>query len=422
MREILVRCRGAELLPLSALTPLQGDLKALSREDHEKLKASLLENGFLFPFFVWRSEDKNYFIDGTQRDRVLRELMKDADVKVPDLFPVAFIEAKDRNEAARLILLQSSAYGKISHDSLSTYLRENEIDFSSLVSQLDLPDVNLTAFHNEFMTGQLPEGQTDPDDVPAPPAEAVTKPGDLWLLGSHRLLCGDATNATDVQKILGGLTPKMIFTDPPWNVAIGQDSNPRHRQREGLQNDDLGEDFQSFLHGWTAACLPALEGDLYCVMGSREWPAIDSALRNAGMHWSGVIAWVKESFVLGRSNYHHRFEPIWYGWPEKGRSSYDGGRDQDNVWEFPRPKVSEEHPTMKPVDLVSKAVQNSSRPDDLVFDPFLGSGSTLIACQVTGRACAGLEISPTFCDVIVKRWEEFTGQKARREESSALVA
>jgi len=207
----------------------------------------------------------------------------------------------------------------------------------------------------------------------------------------------------------------MLFTDPPWNVAIGGDNNPKHRQRPGLKNDDLGADFGSFLQAWAKAVLPCIEGDIYCVMGCGEWPTIDAALRGAGIHWSATIVWVKDMFVLGRSNYHRRFEPIWYGWPEKGRSSFRGGRDLDDVWEVPRPRKSDEHPTMKPVDLVVRAVNNSSRRGDLVLDSFGGAGATLLACETLKRRCAMIELEPGYCDVIVKRWEMATGKKAERE-------
>lgn len=255
--------------------------------------------------------------------------------------------------------------------------------------------------------------------VPAAPKVAITKKGDLWKLGDHRLLCGDSTKVEDVARLMGKERARMIFTDPPWNVAIGKDSNPKHRQREGLENDDLGQDFGEFLQGWAGACLPYLSGDIYCVMGCGEWPAIDTALRGNGMHWSATIIWVKDVFVLGRSNYHRRFEPIWYGWPDDAKSSFNGERNQDDIWEYARPKVSEEHPTMKPVELVARAIQNSSFPKDVVMDPFLGAGSTVIAAQAAGRRCFGLEISPNFCDVIVQRWQEATGAKAEREPVEA---
>ena len=210
--------------------------------------------------------------------------------------------------------------------------------------------------------------------MPAPPDEATTKPGDLWILGDHRLLCGDSTKPEHVARLMEGATARMLFTDPPWNVGIGQDSNPRHRQRPGLQNDSLPpEAFRAFLDGFVGAIKEHVTGDFYCVLGASEWPTLDSALRGHGYHWSATIIWVKDTFVLGRSKYHRRYEPIWFGWHTAGKSSFGDARNLDDVWEVPRPKRSEEHPTMKPVELVIRAIQNSSLAGDLVVDPFGGS-------------------------------------------------
>ena len=289
-------------------------------------------------------------------------------------------------------------------------------DLRSLGVDLDLlgfSDADLS----KWLGGQPQKGLTDPDDVPDVPEEPVTKLGDLWLLGEHRLLCGDSTNPSSIERVLDGKKARMMFTDPPWNVAIGLDSNPRHRQREGLKNDDLApEEFQAFLDGFITAVSPHVEGDIYCVLGASEWPRLDASLRSHGYHWSATVIWAKDSFVLGRSKYHRRYEPIWFGWHSRGKSSFQGRRDLDDVWEVPRPKRSEEHPTMKPVELVARAVVNSSRAGDLVFDAFGGSGSTLIACEQHGRKAALVEIDPGYCDVIVRRWEGFTGGKAERLE------
>ena len=155
------------------------------------------------------------------------------------------------------------------------------------------------------------------DEVPEPPKDPLTKPGQLFGLGRHRLLCGDSTHAADLSRLMAGAKARMMFTDPPWNVGIGLDSNPRHRQRPGLANDDLPpEQFQAFLEGFISAARPHIEGDIYCVLGACEWPRLDATLRQQGYHWSATVIWVKDHFVLGRSKYHRRYEPIWYGWHE----------------------------------------------------------------------------------------------------------
>ena len=281
-------------------------------------------------------------------------------------------------------------------------------------------DLSLTGFSSDDLQRLLApagtEGLTDPDDVPEAPDEAVTKPGDVWQLGRHRLVCGDSTDSEVISRLMDGTTARMMFTDPPWNVAIGQDANPRHRQREGLANDDLSAaDFRALLDGFLASAATHVTGDVYCVLGASEWPTLDAAMRQAGYHWSATIVWVKDMFVLGRSKYHRRYEPIWYGWRDGGSSSFNGRRDLDDVWEIARPKRSEEHPTMKPVELVRRAVEASSQPGDAVLDPFGGAGSTLIAAEQTGRTAYLSELEPHFCNVIVRRFEEFSGTRAERE-------
>lgn len=386
------------LMKLSELQSAPYNPRTISEQALDGLKHSIRRYGLVQPI-VWNKRTGN-IVGGHQRVLAMQqEGVNEANVVVVDL---SEIEEKTLNVTLNNKVIEgdfTSGLGDILGD-----IREALPDAYS--------DLQLDGLF-ESLSGMLNEGkEVVEDEVPETPAEPITKPGDLWTLGKHRLLCGDSTNALDVQRVLDGQHPTMMFTDPPWNVAIGKDSNPRHRQREGLVNDDLGADFSTFLHAWTAACLPVLDGDLYCVMGCGEWPAIDKSLRDAGMHWSATIVWVKDAFVLGRSKYHRRFEPIWYGWSSRKQSSFIGGRDQDDVWEFKRPKVSEDHPTMKPVGLVARGVQNSSKPGDLVFDPFGGSGTTLLACQQLDRRAALIEIDPRFCDVIIKRWENATGGKA----------
>lgn len=294
-----------------------------------------------------------------------------------------------------------------------------------LLQELDTGDfdMELTGFDFENLERLLTsfadaDAEVEEDDVPEVPVDPITKVGDLWLLGKHRLLCGDATSPEDVGRLMADRSASMMFTDPPWNVGIGQDSNPKHRQRQGLANDSLPpEEFQRFLDGFVSAVSPQVSGDVYCVLGASEWPRLDATLRTHGFHWSATVIWVKDTFVLGRSKYHRRYEPIWYGWAEGSKSSFCARRDLDDVWEVPRPKRSEEHPTMKPVALVARALTNSSTLKSIVLDPFLGSGTTLIAAEQLGRICYGLELDPGYCDVIVERWENLTGQKAVLDSS-----
>lgn len=269
-------------------------------------------------------------------------------------------------------------------------------------------DLEALGFENDKPAGVT---ETEEEIDLDPPADPFSKVGDLWLLGKHRLLCGDSTHESSYTKLMAGARAQMMFTDPPWNVAIGKDSNPRHRQRKGLQNDDLSPaEFSNFLRGFADAAAQHIDGDVYCVLGASEWPTLDTNLRAAGFHWSATVIWVKDVFVLGRSKYHRRYEPIWYGWKKTGKSSFQGRRDLDDVWEIARPKRSEEHPTMKPVELVQRAIEASSSPGGIVLEPFGGSGSTLMAAEMTKRVCYTIELEPGYADLICRRYQQATGQ------------
>ena len=245
-----------------------------------------------------------------------------------------------------------------------------------------------------------------------------TAPGEIWLLGEHRLVCGDATKSDDVERLLGGRKAAMAFTDPPYNVNLGDHGGQgRGSRRRRIANDALDPAaWETFCRAWASAVLDAVDGALYICMSSKEWPTVGRVLAEAGGHWSDTIIWFKDRFVLGRADFQRRYEPIWYGWREGAEHHWCGDRDQSDVWEVARPADSPLHPTMKPLALMERALEASSRPGDLVLDLFAGSGSTLIACERTGRVGAVLELDPTYCDVVLARWESFTGQKAVRAE------
>jgi len=391
-----------ELRPIDSIRPYEKNPR-LNEQAVDAVAASLKEFGFRQPIVV---DLDGVIIVGHTRYKAARKLgMTHVPVHVADLTPA---QAK----AYRIADNQTATLADWDQALLPLELGElRDMDFDLALLGFE-PD-ELT----RLMAGQVSGGLTDPDDVPDTPEEAETKPGDLWLLGEHRLLCGDSTREEDVRRLMGGETAKMLFTDPPWNVAIGKDSNPRHRQRQGLKNDDLpDEQFQRLLDGFVASAKPVVRGDVYCVLGASEWPRLDATLRGHGYHWSATIIWVKDQFVLGRSKYHRRYEPLWYGWHSAGKTSFNDRRDLDDVWEIPRPRRSEEHPTMKPVELAARAIQYSSVEGDGVLDLFGGSGSTLIAAEQTGRKAYLMELDPLYCDVIVQRYEQFTGKKAQRQE------
>ncbi len=272
-------------------------------------------------------------------------------------------------------------------------------------------NLNLTGFDTDELSQLiLPtniEGFTEDDHIPKVyEEEIITKPGYLWVLGDHRLLCADSTNSDSLEQVLSGHLVDMTFTDPPYNVDYSNDLGDK------IQNDNLGKEFHSFLQVVCQNVLKVTKGAIYICMGASEIHTIHKAFTEAGGHWSTFIIWAKNHFALGRSDYQRQFEPILYGWREGNNRYWCGDRDKSDVWNIAKPNSNDLHPTMKPVELVMHAIENSSKPGDIVFDPFAGSGSTLIACEKLNRSARLIEIDPKYCDVIVKRWEEFTGKKA----------
>ena len=280
-------------------------------------------------------------------------------------------------------------------------------------------DLELTGFSTEeweaLIAGEETdkEGLTDEDAVPEV-VETISKPGDLWVLGEHKLLCGDATKLDDYKRLLGDELVDMTFTDPPYNVNYANTAKDKMRgKNRPILNDNLGDGFEQFLKDACANILVYTKGAVYMAMSSSELDTLQNAFRASGGRWSTFIIWAKNTFTLGRADYQRQYEPILYGWKDGNDHYWCGARDQGDVWNVKKPAKNDLHPTMKPVELVERAIRNSSKTKDLVLDPFGGSGSTLIACEKAGRRARLIELDPKYVDVIVKRWEEYTGQKAQ---------
>jgi DNA modification methylase len=289
-------------------------------------------------------------------------------------------------------------------------------------------DLDLTGFDAdalaELMAGEEPvnDGQTDEDAVPDVGETPVSRPGDVWHLGPHRLLCGDATVAASYDALLEGEAVDMVFTDPPYNVNYANSAKDKLRGKDrAILNDNLGDGFYDFLLAALTPILAHCRGGIYVAMSSSELDVLQAAFRAAGGKWSTFIIWAKHTFTLGRADYQRQYEPILYGWPEGAQRHWCGDRDQSDVWQIKKPQKNDLHPTMKPVELVERALRNSSRPGDMVLDPFGGSGTTLIAAEKSGRVARVMELDPKYADVIVRRWEDFTGKKAIREAADQDV-
>jgi DNA modification methylase len=277
-------------------------------------------------------------------------------------------------------------------------------------------DLNLVGFSDEELSKLIDsgnEGLTDPDEIPDVQEQTVSVIGDVWELGPHRVLCGDSIVLTDVEKVMAGVKADMCFTDPPYNVDYGNNAKDKMRGKDRrILNDALGEKFYQFLYDACVNILAVTKGACYLCMSSSELHTLQRAWLAAGGKWSTFVIWSKNTFTLGRSDYQRQYEPILYGWKDGSDHFWCGDRNQSDVWNYNKPQKNDLHPTMKPVELVERAIRNSSKTDDIIFEPFGGSGSTLIACERSGRSARVIELDPKYCDVIVRRWQAFTGKDA----------
>jgi len=399
-------------VPIDELRPDPANPRRISDAQMEALTGSIREFGFVQPVLA-RREDKTV-IGGHQRLLAARRLGLRT-------VPVCWLDLS--LEQARLLNL---SLNKISGEWDQELLARLLADLKP-VEEIDL---SLSGFSEEELEKLLKsldardkKDRVEAFDLDAALEAARAAPraqrGEVWALGDHRLMCGDACDSGDVARLLDGKKAALAFTDPPYNVSLGDHGGQqRNQRRRHIQNDSLppGE-WEAFVRGWSRNLLASVDGALYICMSTKEWPLVSHVLEEEGGHWSDTIIWAKDRFVLGRADYQRQYEPLWFGWREGAKHHWCGDRDQGDVWRIERPGDSEMHPTTKPLALMERAIENSSEAGDLVLDLFLGSGSTLIAAERTGRACFGLEIDPHYASIVIARWEAFSGQTAKKEEA-----
>ncbi|HOX23579.1 MAG TPA: DNA modification methylase [Elusimicrobiales bacterium] len=387
-----------EYIPVGKIKPNPQNPRVIKDEAFKRLCASLREDRDYFearPILV--NKDMVIFA-GNQRYRAAVEIgMKEVPVIVMD---------NPGLEAKRML-----------RDNISA----GDWDMDILANDFDADFLREVGFSDDEL-GELAQGEAlldeeKLDEVPDKPETAITKPGDLWLLGDHRLLCGDSTSDAAIARLMDDAKADMIFTDPPYGIAyVG-----KTKKRLTIQNDAMSDaDFSAFLGKAFGAMRKVCDGGApyYVCHADGKTMLFRQALMDSGFEVKQTVIWAKQSFVLGRQDYQWQHEPILYGWAAGASHKWYGGRAETTVWEINRPTRSEEHPTMKPVELCARAIRNSSRKGDTVLDLFGGSGSTLIACEHTGRKACLCEIDPLYTDVIVKRWEQATGRKAEVQHAS----
>src|SRR6267378_2124046 len=399
-----------ELWPIERLIPYANNARLHSEADLDKLAAAIRKWGWTVPVLV---DEEGVLLSGHAR------LSAGANLGFKSI-PV--IVARDWSEE------EKRAY-RLADNQLAA---RASWDFEQLRNELqglgfDGFDLGLIGFEpdrlEDILAGLGSSGLTDPDSVPEVPEQPVTRPGDVWQLGDHRVACGDSTSAADVAPVLARSEPHLMITDPPYGVGYdpswraGRGQSTRNLARGKVLNDDRAD--------WREA-YALFPGDVaYAWHGALHGDIVAAGFTSCGFRLRAQIVWAKQHFTLSRGDYHWQHETCWYAVREGRTSHWQGDRRQTTVWEIannnpfgnPQREQSWGHGTQKPVECMRRPIANNSRPGQAVYDPFLGSGTSVIAAEMTGRTCIGLELSPAYVDVVVRRWQLFTGRPARHQDS-----
>ncbi len=394
-----------ERRPIDALIPYARNARTHSDAQIAQIAASMIEWGWTNPVLIGQD---GQILAGHGRVLAARKLgYSDCPVMIAE----GWSEAKKR----AYILADNRIAENAGWDDA---MLRTELE----ALQADGFDIDLTGFDPdalaELLAGEETDqtGEVDDDDVPDEAVAVVSCPGDLWVLGEHRLLCGDATDPQDYARLLVDGPADMVFIDPPYNVDYANSAKDRLRgTQRPILNDNLGAAFHDFLLAALTPTLAHCRGAIYIAMSSSELDVLQAAFRAAGGRWSTFIIWAKNKFTMGHADYQRQYEPILYGWPEDAKRHWCGDRDQGDVWHINRQHRNDLHPTMKPVELVERCLRNSSRPGEIVLDGFGGSGTTLIAAHKSGRRARLMELDPKYVDVIVRRWQTWSGEQAVRD-------
>ena len=386
-----------EYVDIDSIKPYENNTRLHTTEQINQIMESIKEFGNNDPIGVWHDE----IVEGHGRYEALKKL---------GYKEIPIIRLDNLTDEQR------KAYG-IVHNKLTD---NSEFDFSKLDAELEkLKDIDMSQFGIEIEGGVVSSQEILEDEIPEPPEEPKSKLGDIYQLGNHRLMCGDSTNEDDVNKLMNGEKANMLFTDPPYNVNITEKKKKilHCNEYNELENDNMAQDdFLEFLNKVFKNANDSLKDDasyyVFTCQGGDNEMMMMMMMRENGIKCRHQIIWVKDSpvFSMGRLDYDYKHEPMLYGW-KKTHKFYRKGEQDKSVWEFKR-TANKLHPTMKPIELIANALNNSSIENDLILDLFGGSGSTLIACEQLNRKCYMMELDPHYIDVIIERWENLTGKKA----------
>jgi DNA modification methylase len=411
---IQIKCKGSDELPIDLIMDFQSGLKKLSQDNAIRLATSMFINGFCAPFFIWERDSDAMCLDGHGRINVLCGL-REAGIPIPGLFPIARIDAVDEADARRKLLAITSQYGEFQIDQLDSWIAGIDEEIRDTLRLLDR-EINIA-------TKIETEGYDEIEEV----EEATIKLGDIIELGKHRVICGTAEREEMFAQLMNGEHADMCFTDPPYGVSIGDKNKlldsiqKAGRIKTNIENDTMTPEvlkamlitcftnLKVYSHDCCSYYVTAPQGGELGMMMMMMMKESDLPIRH-------IIIWNKnkQCFSFGRLDYEYKHEPILYTW-NKRHEFYSKGQHKNSVWNIDKENKCDVHPTMKPVELIENAILNSSLENQIVVDPFLGSGTTIIACEKTGRICYGIELDPHYCDVIIQRyrdWCEKNGRKA----------
>lgn len=384
------------------LIPYARNSRTHSEQQIAQIAASIKEWGFTTPILL---DESNQIIAG--HGRTLGALL----LKMPKV-PCIVAEGWTTAQKKAYVIADNKLALNAGWDNEMLKLELGEL------GDLDF-DLALTGFsldELEVFKDSGTEGLTEPDDVPEVGKLPVSVAGDIWLLGKHRLLCGDATKIDDVQKVVAGASVDMLLTDPPYNVEY----EGKTKNKLKIKNDKQSTgDFLQFLSDAFSNVKTVMKPGavFYIWYADVESYNFMAALRACDLQLRQVLIWQKNQIIMGRKDYHFKHEPCLYGWKDGAAHLWASDRKQTTIMNFDKPQRSDVHPTMKPVALLEYQLLNNTKGEDIILDPFLGSGSTMIAAEKSGRICYGVELDPKYCDVIIKRWQMFTGNQAVNEAS-----
>ena len=370
-------------------------------EEYQKIKRSITEFGFISPLII--NKDMTV-IGGHQRLKVLKELgFTELECIIVDL---------DKTQEKALNIALNKIQGDWDEEKLEVLLQELKLeDFDTSLTGFDFDEVD------EILSeiNGTKEDDFDVDSAYQEIEEPITKLGDIWILGNHRLMCGDSTHRDDIMCLMNNQDADMLLTDPPYNVDyVGKTAEALKIKNDNMSDNQFYEFLKKVFENMYSV---TKEGaSIYVFHADTEGLNFRKAFKDSGYKLAECLIWKKDCFVMGRQDYQWQHEPILYGWKEGVAHYFVNDRTQSTILEFDRPKQSTLHPTMKPIDLIAKLIKNSSKENDIILDLFGGSGSTIIASEQLNRNCYTMELDPKYCDVIVKRWEKLTNKKATLDD------